>query len=271
MDRNSRERQIADQIWRWYLTGEENEGAKHAVNGIMWLRRFNGFFPGDVRCLQCDAPLQGPMAPVMKILGSSPSSYNPNLCSRCEDLVLKHEGGTEVELTMLFADVRESTPLSLTTSPRQYSQLIGNFYKTTSGILVKHNAMVNRLMGDQVIGLFVPHLAGENHAKEAIQAGQEILSAEFRYSENDPGLPLGIGIHLGTAYVGSVGSSSSVNEIAVLGDAANLAARLSSAASPGELLVSEAAAEAANINGEGWDTRQIILQGFQEPVSVHAV
>jgi adenylate cyclase len=211
------------------------------------------------------------MAPVMKILGSSPSSYNPNLCSRCEDLVLKHEGGTEVELTMLFADVRGSTPLSLTTSPRKYSQLIGNFYKTTTGILVKHNAMVNRLMGDQVIGLFVPHLAGENHTKEAIQAGQEIQFADFSKTENDLGLPLGIGIHLGTAYVGSVGSNSSVNEIAVLGDAANLAARLSSAANPGEILISAVAADAAKIKGKGWSKRKVELKGFREPLTVHAI
>jgi adenylate cyclase len=268
MDEIFNERLIADQIWRWYLTGEENEGAKRAVKGIMWLRRFNSVFPGDIRCLQCDAPLQGPMAPLMSLLGSSPSSFNPNLCSRCEDLVLKHEGGTEVELTMLFADVRGSTPLSLSTTPRQYSQLIGNFYKTTTGILIKHNAMVNRLMGDQVIGLFVPHLAGDNHANEAIQAGKAILSAELSSRQNDPVLPLGIGIHLGTAYVGSVGSSSSVNEIAVLGDAANLAARLSSAARPGEILISEAAVEAAKIKRKDWKTRQLELQGFQEPVPV---
>jgi adenylate cyclase len=267
---NLKERQIADEIWRWYLTGEENEAAYRAMNGIKWLRRINSVFPGEVRCLQCDGPLRGPVSPLMRFLGTRPSSFNPNLCSRCENLVLKHEGGTEVELTMVFADVRGSTPLSLETSPKQFSQLIGRFYREATSVLIKHNAMVNRLMGDQVIGLFVPHIAGPDHANQAVLAGCEILSATMSRSASEPSLPLGIGIHLGTAYVGSVGSSDMVNEIAVLGDAANIAARLSSAAEAGELIISDAAAKHARLEDEDWEERQITLKGIPDSIAIRS-
>ncbi len=112
--------------------------------------------------------------------------------------------------------------------------------------------MVNRLVGDQVIGLFVPRLAGPNHAWEAIQAGHEILLANGQKDSSEMRLPFGIGIHQGIAFVGSIGSSQAVNEIAVLGDSANIAARLSSAADAGEIVVSEVAARDAKLTKDGW-------------------
>ena len=54
-----------------------------------------------------------------------------------------------------------------------------------------------------------------------------------------PWIPLGVGLHSGTAFVGTVGSSDGATDITVLGDVPNVAARLSSAAGPGEILMSE--------------------------------
>ena len=196
------------------------------------------------------------------------SSFNPHLCNQCEDFVRKYEGGTEVELTMLFADVRGSTSLSMRTTPMQYSQLINRFYKIVSSVLIKRNAMVNRLVGDQVIGLFVPRLAGPWHARDAIQAGREILLAIAQEPSTGSEIPFGVGIHQGKAYVGSVGSSKAVNEIAVLGDSANIAARLSSAAEAGEIVVSEAAAKDANLGKAGWELRRLDLRGIRDPITV---
>src|SRR5438132_6144105 len=102
-------------------------------------------------------------------------------------------------------------------------------------------------MGDQVIGLFVPRFAGEAHSRAAVTAALDLLRATGHTDPAGPWVPVGAGIHTGSVYVGAVGASGGVNEIAVLGSAANLAARLSSQAAAGEVLVSEAAATRADL------------------------
>ena len=94
------------------------------------------------------------------ILGMRPSMLTPRLCNGCEKHILENEGGAEVELTLLFADIRGSTAMAEQKSAMEYKDFIQRFYKTTSQVLIEHNALVNRLMGDQVIGLFVPRFAG---------------------------------------------------------------------------------------------------------------
>ena len=129
--------------------------------------------------------------------------------------------------------------------------------------------MVNRLMGDQVIGLFVPRFAGEAHSQAAVAAALDLLRATGHADPAGPWVPVGVGIHTGSAYVGAVGASGGVTEIAVLGSAANLAARLSSSAAAGEVLVSEAAAAGATLpSGEH---RELALKGISEPVNVRVV
>src|SRR3990172_9093462 len=128
--------------------------------------------------------------------------------------------------------------------------------------------MVNRLMGDQVIGLFVPRFAGGEHAKVAIHAAQELLRLTGHGDPAGAWIPVGAGVHTGKAFVGAVGSKDGVNEIAVLGSAANLAARLSSSAADGELVVSEETAQRAGLSAEQWASREFELKGISQPVSV---
>ena len=84
-------------------------------------------------------------------------------------------------------------------------------------------------------------------------------------------VPVGVGVHTGKAYVGAVGSGEGVNEIAVLGSAANLCARLSSHAAAGEILVSEETAEWAGLQDEGQERRELELKGISEKVPVRVI
>jgi class 3 adenylate cyclase len=70
------------------------------------------------------------------------------------------------------------------------------------------------------------------------------------------------------AYVGVVGTRDGVNEIAVLGSAANLAARLCSVAADGEVMVSEETAQAAALEIDQWESRELELKGISHPVAV---
>jgi adenylate cyclase len=169
---------------------------------------------------------------------------------------------------MLFADVRGSTALGGERAISEYTALIKKFYRISSDILIRHDALVNRLMGDQVIGLFVPRLTGSKHARRAVEAALEILRATGHEKSHGPWIQVGVGVHSGEAFVGSVGTGEGVTEIAVLGDNANKAARLSSNAAAGEVIVSEEAIASAGLSGKRMETRKLNLKGIAEPMEV---
>ncbi len=263
-----RKRDLAEN-WYWYLMGDNKEGfSRQYESQVKWIRRTSGLLPGTPRCFECNVPLSG--------LGSwltrtHPSSFSPRLCNKCEQTMRKEEAGAEVELSMLFADVRGSTTLAQATTTDEFKRLIQQFYRAATEVLVQHNAMVNRLMGDQVIGLFVPRFAGSRHAKVAVAAAVDILRATGHADREGPWVPVGIGVHTGLAYVGAVGTGNGVNEIAVLGSAPNLAARLSSQAADGEVIMSETAAAAAELATHGIESRQLDLKGISHPVAVRVL
>ena len=95
--------------------------------------------------------MEGIGGSALRFMGSAPSSFSPKLCSACEQSARHYEVGAEVELTMIFADVRDSTPLAESKGTMEFKEIIQRFYKETSKVLIEHNAMVNRLMGDQVL------------------------------------------------------------------------------------------------------------------------
>ncbi len=235
------------------------------------LRRLFTMLPGEPRCVECSVPLSGVGAWVVKPFGYGPSVLTPRLCNGCEKMILSTEGGAEVGLSLLFADIRGSTPMAAQTGTMEYKDFIQRFYKTSAQILIEHNALVNRLVGDQVIGLFAPRFAGENHAAVAIEAALEILRLTGHADPDGPWAPVGIGIHTDSAYVGAVGSKDGVNEIAVLGNAANLTARLSSKAAQGEVLISEQALASAQLSDPAPEKRRLKLKGFSKTVPVRVL
>ena len=262
-------KQQYEENWYWYLTGENKIGfSKEYQFTIKVLRLAAGFFPGRPRCFECDLPMAGIGSWVLQ---TRPSSFSPRLCNVCEQAMREEEAGAEVELSMLFADIRGSTTLAEKTTPSEYKALIQRFYQAAGDVLVGHNAMVNRLMGDQVIGLFVPRFAGSGHAKVAIAAALDLLRATGHEEREGPWVPVGVGVHTGLAWVGAVGKGDGVNEIAVLGSAPNLAARLSAQAADGEVLISEAAAASAELSAQGLESRQLDLKGMNKPVAVQVL
>jgi adenylate cyclase len=258
-----------DDLWYWYLTGEKRDTFPIEYEIIFnAYRRIFRLFPGKPRCFECDVPLGGPSNLILRPWGSRPSTFSPRFCSHCETFARSREAGAEVELSMLFADVRNSTPLAESSSPTEFKDLIRRFYKATSKVLIEHNAMVNRLMGDQVSALFVPRFAGKDHAKVAFHAAQELLRVTGHEDPEGPWIPVGVGVHTGSAYVGIVGATDGVNELAVLGSAANLCARLSSQAASGEILISEAAVKSSKLDTKGLKSRRLALKGIRQPVRV---
>jgi adenylate cyclase len=266
--KKEQQKKLADELWYWYLTGEHKHGFPKNYERMKNVNRaLYGILPGDPRCFECNLPLSGTGANLFGSLGLRPSIFSPQLCGWCESSIRKMEGGAEVELTMMFADIRGSTNLAETKGISEFTELIQRFYKASTEIILGNFGMVNRLMGDQVIGLFVPRFSGQKHALAAIEAALKLLRATGHLDENGPWAPVGVGIHSGPAYVGTVGSGDSVNEIAVLGNDANLTARLSSEAAQGEVLISQEALDQAEITGEGMEMHNLDLKGVSSQVA----
>ena len=230
---------------------------------------FLGWLPSDPRCKLCAAPFKGWGGFLMHLLGRDQSRYNPRFCQKCE--VFEHPGGAEVPLTMLFADVRGSTQLAEQMSAREFGQLMNRFYTVASHILIQSDAMVDRLLGDEAIGLYIPGFAGPEHPRRAIEAAQDLLRRTGHADNNGPWLPVGVGVHTGTAFVGVVGDESTTADFTALGDNVNITARLASQAGTGEILVSESTYTAANLQFRNLEHRQLELKGKSEPIGVYVL
>jgi adenylate cyclase len=85
-----------------------------------------------------------------------------------------YPGGTEIELSVLFADVRGSTNLAETMSAAEFSRLMSRFYDAATDVLVRTDAFIDKLVGDEVIGLYIPGYAGKHHARKAVRAARRL-------------------------------------------------------------------------------------------------
>ena len=79
-------------------------------------------------------------------------------------------------------------------------------------------------------------------------------------------IPVGIGVHFGVAYFGSMGTAEGLTDISAKGDEVNITARLAAKAEPGEIIISEPALAAAGIDGSNLEQRRLELKGISEPV-----
>jgi len=173
---------------------------------------------------------------------------------------------------MLFADVRGSTALAEKMSPIDFSRLINRFYVVATDVLVRTDALVDRLIGDEVIGLYIPGFAGPDHPRRAIEAARTLLGVTGHQDPEGPWLPVGVGIHTGTAFVGVVGGEEGTpQDFTALGDNVNTAARLASNAKPGEVLISDAAYTAAGLDLGDLETRELELKGKETTTGVHVL
>ena len=226
------------------------------------MRRVFGHIPTDPRCKLCLSPYAGLGGAILQVLGFGRYPRNPQLCNNCFKQAEKHPGGAELEISVLFADIRGSTAMAEAMSAAAYSDAVGEYVRTASRAIRDPGGLVEKLLGDGIIALFIPGFAGEDHAVKAVKAGRTILG--------NVALPVGVGIHTGTAWVGFVGGVSDVLDFTALGDAVNIASRLGSEAGAGELLMSADAATAANVATTRLAARHLQLRGRHEPLNAWA-
>jgi adenylate cyclase len=90
-------------------------------------------------------------------------------------------------MTLLFADVRGSTTLAGQMSASEFTRLMNRFYTATNQVLTKTDAFIDKLVGDEIIGHYIPGFCGPGHASLAIKAAQELLHAPGTEQKRVPG------------------------------------------------------------------------------------
>ena len=249
-----------DQMWHDWFMNDANRVEKR-------LYSFFRYLPHDPRCKLCHAPFQGIGGIMVAALyGRKQSSLNPSFCNLCEDFARKSPGGAEVEMSMLFADVRGSTALSEKMSSREFTELINRFYVGAAQAIAEEDGLVEKLAGDAVAAFWGAGFAGKDYVTRTIRAAQVIawrMQAQY--------IPVGIGVHAGVAYFGAMGAVDGLVDISAIGEEVNTAARLASKAGAGEIIVSEAAIDRTDIHKDRLESRTLELKGLSEPVAVRVM
>lgn len=249
-----------EELMRSFLTGEEGR-----------LRRFRGAMrhvPSRDHCKLCAAPFDGPTGLVFRHIGFPRFTGNPAICSSCiRSLQKMGVAGAEIPVSLLFADIRGSTALGERLSPSDFRSLLATFYQAALPAVLLNDGLVDKFVGDEVIGLFFAGVSGQEHAAAAVRAARDLLDRVGRADVSAIGsIPVGAAVHTGVAFVGSSGTDGQVNDFTALGDAVNTTARLAGEAEAGELLVTVDALAAAHIDMSALERRVIEVRGRAEPV-----
>lgn len=249
-----------EQMWHdWFMTDA------FAVE-----KRLHNFFrhlPHDPRCKFCHSPFQGVGGMAVNMLYSrKQSNLNPHFCNMCEDFAKKFPGGAEVEMSMLFVDVRGSTALSEQMTSMEFQKLINRFFVGSTKAIAEEDGLVEKLAGDAVAAFWGAGFAGQNYVARTIRAAQKILKVMAQQK-----IPVGIGVHAGAAYFGAMGEENGLVNISAIGEEVNTAARLASKAAAGEIILSEKALAEAGIAGDGLETRRLELKGISASVIVRVM
>jgi len=171
-------------------------------------------------------------------------------------------GGEAREITVLFADLRGFSSLAEGRQPAAVAQDLNRHLAVMSRGILAEGGMVDKFIGDGVMGVFGAPLLAADHRRHALAA-----AATIRRELNQPGyLAPGIGIACGWALVGNVGSGDRLDYTAI-GDPVNLAARLEEMAGPNEILA-EAGCFCGS-PGPGWEViADVPVRGREAAVTV---
>jgi class 3 adenylate cyclase/tetratricopeptide (TPR) repeat protein len=143
-------------------------------------------------------------------------------------------------VTVLFADVADSTPLGERLDPETLRRVMSRWFEGMSGVLERHGGTVEKFIGDAVMAVFgIPELH-EDDALRAVRAGTECRQALAELNqelERELGVHIGIRVGINTGEV--VAGDGSGGQMLATGDAVNVAKRLEESARTGEILVGE--------------------------------
>jgi class 3 adenylate cyclase/predicted ATPase len=180
------------------------------------------------------------------------------------------------QLTVMFCDLAGSTALSERLDPEDLREVLRAYQETCSNIIGHYDGHIAKYIGDGLLVYFGYPQAHEDDAQRAVRAGLEIVSGVAELSGRFGGrlnieLAAHLGIHTGLVVAGEMGAGETREEMAIVGETPNVAARLEGLAEPGSVLISHSTHGLT----EGLFVCQALgaqpLKGISEPVDVYRV
>ncbi len=186
-------------------------------------------------------------------------------------LATQSEPPSEIRtVCVLFLDIRGFTAMTRRRSADETVALLNAFFARMIDVVDRNNGIINKFLGDGFLALFGAPLADPSAAQNALAAARAMIETVEAWNRTHPGwaLRVGIGIHLGEAVTGTVGSPQR-KEYTVIGDTVNLAARLEQLTKEmgAQLLVSQSVHDATPCDG-AVDLGPVEIRGYEEKVRV---
>lgn len=216
-------------------------------------------------CDACGATLENTATPAAQDL--TPTA-NDSTKSVSTDAERRH-------LTVLFCDLVGSSKLSELLDPEEFRDLLAVYQDSCAAVVSKYDGQVARYVGDGLLIYFGYPQAHEDDAPRALRAALEIVEAVSQL-ELPTALPIDalavrIGIATGTVVVGDIGSGGRRDKMAVVGETPNLAARLQTLASPGEIIIAEQTFELVEGYFDIDDLGEHNFKGISQPQTARRV
>jgi adenylate cyclase len=178
--------------------------------------------------------------------------------------------GEEVEVTLMFVDIRDFTSFAETASAREVVATVNRLFERVVPIVHAHKGHVDKFVGDGLLAVFGAPRRRDDHADQALAAAIEVEKAAREEFGGE--LAIGIGLSSGTVVAGNVGGAGRL-EFSVIGDAVNVAARVEAATreTGDTILLAERTRELLGDAPVPLVERPgIELKGKREPVSLYA-
>lgn len=180
-------------------------------------------------------------------------------------------GGERQEITVLFADIRGYTSWSEKAPPEKVVEMLNHYLSVAAGVVIGWEGTLDKFFGDGLMAIFNAPKKQPNHVHLATEAAIAIQQAAQEIN-NELGYDLqySVGVHVGEAVVGYIGTRYAVNYTAI-GDTVNLAKRLQEAAAPGQILVEESIARRLTDNDPVKANRvgELTLKGRKQTVMTY--
>ncbi len=185
------------------------------------------------------------------------------------------KGGEKRTATVLFVDIRDFTAMSENTPATDVLQMLNEYYEVMVDIAFRYEGTVDKFIGDAMMVIWGAPVAHPDDPRRALQAALDMQTELLRFNQerknaNQRKIQIGVGINTGRLVAGYIGSSQTMS-YSVIGDTVNTAARICSAAKPGQIIITEKTYQAVGPGFEVETLEPIKFKGKYKPVQVYNV
>jgi adenylate cyclase len=234
------------------------------------LHRLHRRLPRAPRCRLCLVPFGGVGGRLMRLRGRRPSSRNRHYCNACDAFLQAHPGGAEVDVTLLFADIRRSVDAGARLAAADFARWVSGFFEAVTATLAANDGFVVEYRGDCVAGVYPPGFSGPDHADLALRTAERLVGPARPQAPDGTAIPLGVGVHRGPVFIGTLDREPPPTPpVSIFGHHVNVAARLSQMAPAGTAVATRATLAGTSRADRATDAWSVVSSGGEPLEVVH--